>query len=62
MVNSMSPCLCSDLQNFSNLFKLRVSLGHDLLQLGEAHRSADSGHDVFTLRVGEVIAVKNLFA
>src|SRR6202051_3846722 len=43
-------------------FEVRVSLGHDLLQLGEAHRSADSGHNVFALRVGEVVAVEDLFA
>ena len=46
----------------SNFFQLPVNLGHDALHLGERHRRADAGDDVFALRVDEVIAVEGFVA
>ena len=50
------------LKFFSNFFELPVDLGHELLHLGQVHRRADAGDDVFALRVDEVVAVENSFA
>src|SRR5260221_2499051 len=47
---------------YSNLFELCISLGHNLFQLGQMHRGADSGHNVFTFCVGQVVSIENLFA
>ena len=50
------------LKFYSNFFELAVDLGHDALHLGEVHRRADAGDDVFALGVDEVVAVEDLLA
>ena len=50
------------LQLDANLFELVVRLRHNLFQFGEMYRRADAGHHVFALRVGQIVAIENLFA
>src|SRR3984893_19555951 len=46
----------------AHFLELRVSLGHDLGELGEMDWSADAGDNILALRVGKIIAVENLLA
>ena len=50
------------LQRGADLHELVERFGELLLHLGDGHRGADAGHDVFALRVGEELAHELLLA
>ena len=50
------------LEDGADLFELLVDSGHALRHLGQVHRRADAGNNVFALGIDEEVAVKRLFA
>ena len=49
-------------EDLANFLELLVHFGEDVCHLGDGHRGADAGNDVFALGVGEEFAHQALFA